>query len=710
MVRRSYIVSFVVVTKFSSHHLVSTVLQPMRSSRQKSSAYDGQRLLEETERCQTTWTLAELHTTAASEEARAHVPMPQEEEQATCHKRRLLKKKPPPLQLSSQNLFVSSHHYEALGTFEVRVPATDVQHPSERGTHFKCSNSTLSPQELFTEFEWDNRVFSITHHGIRLSNSVRCVEDLRFATSNPRKQCNEMDSFVSDPSTQEDSLCESFQRHVGIADDAPPSQCIVPGETVFSPVAQVPSHFSSGWEPTTQKSWMPCAEEDATKDCNLSDFSLCTNTNPNSGCRSQDTFFDTTSHHLVATECLSIVAAAEYPMEACQKTACYDESNHHHNMKTSHCKTSKDCVEKRYCPFPFHSLTLLGTIGIGRTCTVYKARHAQYPDREIAVKVIEVLTSHAQRKSLLKELRVLFYTCLFPHPNIVEFYGACFLDGQVFIGLEYMPMGTYRHLLSCQRRVKENFARAVAFQLVCALVYLHEQVRCIHRDIKPGNILFGAQGQVKLCDFGLTSKGLSKDCHRCKKHTFVGTTLYMAPEMLRGESYDTKIDIWSLGMTVRESLGGAHPFRSILEESTSELDLFLRLEAAEVAEGCSKEDWKVPKLHLDHEEETDAQQLSEEGRDFLVKCLALHAEDRPSAKELLQHAWFEPLRTEAMANLPQIATTNRHSYDVAGMERSSDRLCNEMRSVAQAIVVKELDWQQIWQHSKERSPILWSST
>ncbi|GJQ15091.1 hypothetical protein GpartN1_g6882.t1 [Galdieria partita] len=603
--------------------------------------------------------------------------------ESTDQKRRS-KKKPPPLQLVS-NLFVSSHHYEALGTFEVRIP-TDTN-PSEQGSRVcSFSNPSISPQELLTEFEWDNRVFSITHHGVRLSSNVTCFEELRFATSNPRKQRNNVVS--EQPSSQDitaNHLCESLQHQLAIADDTSHSPVI--GQVLFSPVfrkasAQVPSLEQSS---SVQKSWS--LEEDHARECNLSDLSLCTNTNPNSGYKVQDAFFDSHSSHLQYCQ-----TETEYPivMEGVKRTP-HDES--------SSCLTPKDWIDDHYCPFPFHSLTLQGTIGIGRTCTVYKARREECPNTEIAVKVIEVLTSHTQRKSLLKELRVLFYTYFHPHPNIVEFYGACFLDGQVFIGLEYMPMGTLRHILSLKKQVDENFARSVAFQVICALDYLHGEIRCIHRDVKPGNILFGSQGQVKLCDFGLASKGFSsKGCHRCKKHTFVGTTLYMAPEMLRGEAYDTKIDIWSLGMTIRESLGGCHPFRSILEESTSELDLFLRLEAAEVAEGCSfsfrEENWKIPATS-DRTQEEDMN-LSVEGKDFLIKCLALNADDRPSCTELLQHCWFDTLRKEALDSL------NIHQVEWKELQVA-------MRRVAQAKIVEALDWQQVRHHSKQRSPILWST-
>lgn len=590
------------------------------------------------------------------------------QESTSLQRRRL--KKPPPLQLSNDNLFVSSHQYEALGTFEVRC-ATLVGPSDQPQVSESCASVCMSPQELLTEFEWNNRVFRITHHGISLSSSVASLQVLRYATSNPRKLGIHRSLSKPPQEITENILSASLQQHLVITD-----------EDAVENIGQWKEN-GSGYSSNS----CSCVED--SRDGNFTDFSLCTNTNPNSGYKTQDPFFE--GHHTIPysqTEWISSskhVVVLDSSMEANQR----QEVNYNNNRNDRILLAEEDGMEQRYCPFPFHCLKLQGTIGIGTSSTVYKARRKGSPDNEaIAVKVLQVVTSHAQRKCLLRELRVLFYTYFHPHPNIVAFYGACFLDGQVFIGLEYMPMGTLRHILSWKKQVDENFARCVAFQVLCALEYLHEEIRCIHRDIKPGNILFGTQGQVKLCDFGLASKGFASSC---KKHSFVGTTLYMAPELLRGEAYDTKVDIWSLGMTIREALGGGHPFRSILEESTCELDLFLQLEAAE---GCccpKEEEWNIAFHH--------GQDWSFAGRDFLAKCLSLHAQDRPSAKELLQHVWFEPLRTEASKNILGIPheRINWKDWQVA------------MRQVAQSNLMEALDWQQVRHHCKETSPTLWSA-
>lgn len=80
----------------------------------------------------------------------------------------------------------------------------------------------------------------------------------------------------------------------------------------------------------------------------------------------------------------------------------------------------------------------------------------------------------------------------------------------------------------------------------------------MHRDIKPENIFF-ANGKVKLGDFGFC-KGLKPGEHMAK--TMLGSPIYMAPEVLKGENYTTKADIWSLGVVLYEMLFGICPFQS----------------------------------------------------------------------------------------------------------------------------------------------------
>ena len=87
------------------------------------------------------------------------------------------------------------------------------------------------------------------------------------------------------------------------------------------------------------------------------------------------------------------------------------------------------------------------------------------------------------------------------------------------------------------------------------LSYLYKEHRIMHRDLKPSNILVNSRGQIKLCDFGVSS-----ELEGSIAETFVGTGTYMAPERIQGSPYTVKSDVWSVGLTIMELAIGKFPF------------------------------------------------------------------------------------------------------------------------------------------------------
>jgi len=147
-----------------------------------------------------------------------------------------------------------------------------------------------------------------------------------------------------------------------------------------------------------------------------------------------------------------------------------------------------------------------------------------------------------------------------------------------------------------------------------ALSYIHNLHR-IHRDIKSDNVLLGADGSVKLADFGYAAQLTKK---QQKRNTVVGTPYWMAPELIRGHDYGTKVDIWSLGIMVMEMAEGEPPYM----EFPPLRALFLITTKG------------IPGLK-------EPEKWSRDFQEFFNSCLEKDPESRPDANELLGHPFLK---------------------------------------------------------------------
>lgn len=159
---------------------------------------------------------------------------------------------------------------------------------------------------------------------------------------------------------------------------------------------------------------------------------------------------------------------------------------------------------------------------------------------------------------------VALLTALRDAPNVTQYYG-CYLDGpRVWIAMELASGGSVRSLMKASRNavLEEKYIVIIVREVLLGLSYLHKSA-IIHRDIKAANILIAATGNVKICDFGVSA--LSTTTHS-KRNTLVGTPNWMAPEVAQSvPAYDSKADIWSLGIVIYEMAKGTPPHSDIMD-------------------------------------------------------------------------------------------------------------------------------------------------
>lgn len=122
--------------------------------------------------------------------------------------------------------------------------------------------------------------------------------------------------------------------------------------------------------------------------------------------------------------------------------------------------------------------------------------------------------------------------------------------------MEYASNGDLFSCLDCGR-MDETEAKEKFKQIISAVRYCHEEKNVIHRDLKPDNILFDSENNIKIADFGLSEEFVPGE----KFFTFCGTPEYMAPEVFQGHKFDgPKVDVWSLGVMLYEMLTATLPF------------------------------------------------------------------------------------------------------------------------------------------------------
>jgi len=214
-------------------------------------------------------------------------------------------------------------------------------------------------------------------------------------------------------------------------------------------------------------------------------------------------------------------------------------------------------------------------LGQGGMGTVYKA-YDPLLARVVAVKVIsgQFSTQPDLRERFFREARAV---ARLDHPNIVTVYDLGEEDGVPYLAMQFLEGQDLEHRMRSPEGISLTRKVEISMAVAAGLAHAHAS-GIVHRDVKPANVFLTDEGQVKLLDFGLARLVTSE---LTRSNVMVGTVNYMAPEQLRGEKTDHRVDIFSFGVVLYEMLGGRKPFQAesfastmykILEETPEALE------------------------------------------------------------------------------------------------------------------------------------------
>ena len=295
-------------------------------------------------------------------------------------------------------------------------------------------------------------------------------------------------------------------------------------------------------------------------------------------------------------------------------------------------KKFKDSVKNKKSKFydilsipsnPEDLFILLYPIGKGAFGSVFKALHKS-TEKLYAIKIIDYSKNNNREnnniinynyQSIQQETSLM--KLVYESNYVVKYYGSYFSrkSNTLWLILEYCASGSIIDLMLSMNRTFNEIEVATIIEMVLkGLVDIHKK-NLIHRDIKGANILLSEDGTAKIADFGVGVHLINEKNRNSKK----GSPYWMSPQVALNLDYDTKTDIWSLGITCIEMIEGEPPYSNLKPRCVIE---------------------KIGKSPPKADELIDSHYHTYEFINFVKKCLEINPNKRPSAKELLNHSFI----------------------------------------------------------------------
>lgn len=275
---------------------------------------------------------------------------------------------------------------------------------------------------------------------------------------------------------------------------------------------------------------------------------------------------------------------------------------------------------------------------------------AMVDNEPFALKIIRLadLKSEKVKQKLQSEISI--HSSL-DHPNIVKMYTHFKNSEYFFMVLELCERGGLDDLLRRNGRLKERYVSKFISQIVKGLIYLHDEMSVVHRDLKLGNLFLDNQLNIKIGDFGLSALIQGTE----KRRTVCGTPNYIAPEILFGKhtGHSFEADIWSLGVIMYTLLIGTPPFQQKKVEEIYKL------------------------IELNKYIFPPDNNLSSEAIELITKLLTTNPNERPTLSEILSHKFLNQKENLAyrvyknLFNMNFIIQPIQHDYVIFSMPMGS---------------------------------------